>query len=204
MTADTEQGSYVQLGVTLAEYAAAATLLYGDAAAYAYAEFDRHNREHFANTIPPLPIVFGLTAYGRCLGLTRHPGEWRTHPRITISTPLVNNGGEHAVSDVLLHELVHAHLMLTGQATGPSHGDAWCRVITRLSPTVLGCEITAAYVKPRRVANPAHDTDPTAPKTLVKREPLPGALPQQVISTWPQSLRPADYGPGEPLHIDTY
>jgi SprT-like family len=194
----------MQLGVTYGDYAAAAQLLWGDAGRYAYAEFRRLNQDLFAGELPPLPIVFGLTAYGRCIGLTRHPGQQRTAPRITLSTVMVNKGGERTVTDVVTHEMVHAVLMLRGQTDGHSHGDAWCRLITELSPAVLGHEITAHYVAPRRIPNPAHATDPNAPKTIVVRQPLEGALPQPVISRWPGSLRPPGYDTGQPLRVENY
>lgn len=195
----------VQLGATYEEYAHAAELIWGEPGRYAYTEFRRLNREHFDDTIPPIPLAFGLTAYGRCLGLTRDATDFRAHPRITLSTTMINKGGALAVTDVVLHEMVHVHLILRGEISGPSHGDAWCRAITELSPIILGHEINAGYVKPRRIPNPAHDTDPAAPKTIVKRVPQPGALSQPAISGWPGSLRPADYyGAGPRLHVDSY
>jgi len=77
------------------EYARAAALLWGEAGEYAAAEFGRLNREHFAGSIPPLPIVVGLAAYGHCIGLTRHRGtsSWLDSPRISLA-PEVFRGSE--------------------------------------------------------------------------------------------------------------
>ena len=41
----------------------------------AAAEYARLNREHFAGSIPPMPVIIGLTAYGKCIGLTRGGGS---------------------------------------------------------------------------------------------------------------------------------
>ena len=86
------------------------------------------------------------------------------------------------VSDVLVHEMVHAALMLRGE--DPRHnGEPWCRVITELSPGVLGQEINARPVLPRRVANPDREADPAAPKTIVVRKAEPGAMSQAELAT---------------------
>src|SRR5690242_20744816 len=51
-----------------------------------------------------------------------------------------------------------AALMLRGEDPGHNAG-LWCRLITDLSPAVLGREITARPVLPRRVPNPDRDED---------------------------------------------
>ena len=50
------------------DYAQAAALLWGEAGEYAAAGYCRLNRGLFGGSLPPLPIVIGLTAYGGCLG----------------------------------------------------------------------------------------------------------------------------------------
>ena len=89
-----------------------------------------------------MPVVIGLTAYGRCIGLTRGSAGWLAAPRITLAPELFNGnhrtqGGPRMVSDVLVHEMVHAVLMLRDEDPG-HNGVPWCRVITELSPRVLG------------------------------------------------------------------
>src|ERR1022692_3228655 len=103
---------------TYRDYAQAAALLWGPAGEFAAAEFGRLNHEHFAGSVPPLPIVIGLTAFGHCIGLTR--GGWQDAPRITLAPEIFTGnrrspGGTLAVSDVLLHEILHAVLMLRGE-----------------------------------------------------------------------------------------
>jgi hypothetical protein len=148
--------------------------------------------------VPPLPILIGLTAFGRCIGLTR--GGWLAAPRITLAPELFNGnhrtpGGTLMVSDVLVHEMVHAALMLRGENPG-HNGAPWCRLITELSPGVLGREVSAATVGTRRVPNPDRESDPAAPKTKVVRQAQPGALARTDLATWPHSLRDSRLLPG--------
>jgi hypothetical protein len=193
---------------TYEDYHRAATLLWGEAGDFAAAEFARLNREHFAGSIPPMPVIIGLTAFGRCIGATRDTG-WLDSPRITLTPELFNGnhrtaGGPRMVSDVLVHEMVHAVLMLRGE--DPQHnGDPWCRLITELSPEVLGREITARPVLPRRVPNPDRAADHDAPKTVVIRKPETGAMSQAELARWPHCLRPGRYYlEGKPIPVPTY
>jgi hypothetical protein len=204
-----------QLGVTpgYEEYAHAAALLWGKAGEFAAAEFARINRELFAGSIPPVPVIIGLTAYGHCIGMT-HAVAWLATPRISLPPEIFNGskrlaeagqaGGALMVSDVLAHEMVHAALILRGEY--PKHnGDPWCKLITELSPDVLGLDICARPVRTRRVPNPARESDPSAPKTKVVRMPEPGCLPQLSLARWPHSLRPADWYNGDrPIYVPAY
>jgi hypothetical protein len=197
-------------------YARAAALLWGPGGEFAAAEFARINRELFAGSIPPMPIVIGMSAYGHCIGMTM-PASWLKSPRISLTPEIFNGsadrpdgsrgrirGGQRQVADVLVHEMVHAALFLRGE--NPAHNEApWCKLITELSPDVLGTDITARPVRPRRVPNPARETDPSAPKTIVRRMPDAGALAQIDLARWPHSLRPAGfYDGGKPLWVPTY
>jgi hypothetical protein len=200
-----------QLEVTAPDYdayASAAQLLWGEAGEFAAAEFARLNRELFAGSIPPMPIIIGLTAYGKCIGATR-PIEWLATPRISLAPEVFTGshrtrGGARQVSDVLVHEMVHATLMLRGES--PKHNDdPWCKLITELSPDVAGKDITVRPVRTRRVPNPARQSDPSAPKTIVKRMPDPGAMPQAALARWPYSLRPAAwFDTDRPIYVPTY
>ena len=186
---------------TYRQYRQAAALLWGDAGEYAAAEFERLNVDHFHGSIPPMPVIIGLRAYGRCLGgLTRD--AWLAAPRITIApdTP----GGPPEISDVILHDMTHARLMLSG-LDHAHNGQPWCDAITGLSPAVLGQEIDAQPVVPRRVPNPDRERDPAAPKTRVVRLARPGALTRDQLATWPHALRPAGYYQGgTPITVPTY
>ena len=190
------------------DYRQAAALLWGEAGAFAAAEFARLNREHFAGSIPPMPIVIGLTAFGRCIGLTRG-GSWLSSPRITLAPELFNGnhrtaGGPRMIADTLIHEMTHAALILRGEDPDAQQRAA-CRLITELSPAVLGREITARPVCPRRVPHPDRASDPDAPKTKVVRRPEPGMMSQAELATWPQCCRPGDYYlEGKPIPVPTY
>jgi hypothetical protein len=108
------------------------------------------------------------------------------------------------VSDVLVHEMAHAALMLRGE--DPRHnGGPWCQMITELSPAVLGAEITARPVLPRRVPNPDRAADPDVPKTVVVRKPGPGAMSQAELAAWPHCRRPGGYYlEGKPIPVPAY
>jgi hypothetical protein len=156
------------------DYLKAATVLWGDAGAFLVNEYARHNHDHFDGQLPPIPIVIGMTPYGRCVGQTRRIGDWAAGelPRITIASTLFA-AGTTAVSDTVLHEMIHVKLMLAG--LDPKHNARpWCDEITRLSPGVLGHEIDAAPVLPRRING--------GPSTRLAR---PGHLTRQEIASWP-------------------
>jgi hypothetical protein len=193
---------------TYEDYRQAAALLWGEAGDFAAAEFARLNREHFAGSIPPMPVIIGLTAYGKCIGATLAVG-WLDSPRITLAPELFNGnrrtaGGPRMVSDVLVHEMVHATLILRGE-TSEHNGEPWCRLIAELSPVALGREITARPVRPRRVPHPDRASDPDAPKTKVVRKPEPGAMSQDELARWPHCRRPGDYYlEGKPIPVPPY
>jgi hypothetical protein len=190
---------------TYSEYRQAAVWLWGPAGEFAADEFGRLNREHFAGSITPLPIVIGITAYGACIALTRGHAT----PRISLASETFNGsgrlrGGPLTVSDALIHEMLHAFLMLRGE--NPQHNfPPWCRMITELTPGLAGIEVLAEPVGTMRVPNPDRDTDPAAPKTKVVRRPKPGYLTQMGLGRWPHSVRPEGYYKDQrPIPVDTY
>ena len=70
---------------------------------------------------------------------------------------------------------------------------------------MLGRDVDARPVLPRRVPNPEREADPAAPKTVVVRLAEPGQLPRQDLARWPHSCRPADYYTGDkPVWVPTY
>jgi hypothetical protein len=194
---------------TYEDYRQAAVLLWGGAGALAAEEFGRLNREHFAGSIPPVPLIIGLPAYGRCIGVTRDLEAWLAAPRIGLAPEVFTGnhrtpGGPRMVADVLLHEMIHAALMLRGE--DPAHnGEPWCAMLRDLSPAVVGHEVEARPVLPRRVPNPERESDPAAPKTIVVRLAEPGQMPRQDLARWPHSCRPAGYYTGDkPVWVPTY
>jgi len=189
---DMASNTLLRVTPTIEDYRNAAALLWGDAGRYAVDAFERINVDVFDGMLPPIPIVIGLSAYGHCIGLTRSKVDWIEHPRISLVPKLFNRDGLRTVDDVLVHEMLHASLMLRGRDA--RHNLApWCEEITRLSPIVLGHEINAHPVRPRRIENPERQHDENAPKTIVKRAPLPGAMTQGQLARWPHSVRPTGY-----------
>jgi hypothetical protein len=164
---------------TYRQYRQAATLLWGDAGTFVGDEFERLNTTYFDDELPPTPLVIGLMAYGRCIGLTRHSA------RISIASQLFTDS-LGAVSDTLLHEMIHAVLRVRDESS--DHNDQpWCTEITRISK-MCGYDIVAKPVRPRRIANPERHDNPDAPPTVVVRRPDEGALTQRELSRWPQCL----------------
>lgn len=218
MTAPAICNTQLRVTPTYETYANAAALLWGKAGQYAAAEFTRLNRELFAGSVIPMPIIIAMTPYGHCIGLTGAP-SWLASPRISLAPevflgsadrldlatgrmgPGRIRGGPRQVSDVLLHEMIHAALILRGE--DPDHNEApWCKLITELSADLLGLDISARPVRTHRVPNPARETNPAAPKTIVRRMPEPGCLPQMSLARWPHSLRPADWYDGDrPIYV---
>jgi len=177
------------------EYRQAATVLWGEAGTFAVDEFQRLNVWLFAATLPPLPIVIGLTAYGGCIGLTRSKGTWAAErlPRITLASTLFQDGRQW-VTDTLIHEMVHAKLMLGG--LDPQHnGKPWCAEIVRLSPLVCGRTVAARPVYPRRVGGR---------NGRVVRQAHAGELTREELAHWPRSLYSRGWKPGKPIAVPTY
>lgn len=179
------------MGYTLDEYREAAVRLWGDAGALAVDTFARLNTTYFGDRLPPVPIVIGLTAYGKCLGFTRHEPKGLPLPRISLASPKFDN--VRVVEDTILHEMVHVELHLAGLY--PKHnGLPWCQRIEELSPAVLGHGVRAVPVKVQRVEG-----------GRLARRPLDGHLSRKVIGTWPHSVRPHGYYDGAPgIDVDTY
>jgi hypothetical protein len=181
-------------------YADAAETLWGEAGRYIYQRYD-----HFRPLLPELPerlpIVIGLTAYGKCIGATL--GCWAHGPRITIFSPLFGWGRGY-VDDVIVHEMLHAWLMVTGRDTHHDSVD-WYTHIARLSPAVLGHAIAikrGAHRKSVRVPNPRAD-ELGQPKTVV-RKVATDAISHEVVTRWPHSFRPKGYDYGKPIECPTY
>jgi hypothetical protein len=183
--------SQLEVTRTLADYRRAASVLWGEGGEYCVDEFERLNRDHFAGVLPPLPIVIGITAYGKCIGLTRGGGSWdESLPRITIASNQFRVGSQK-VTEILLHEMIHAKLMLAKQ--NPDHNDKpWCSEIMRLSREVFGKEILADPVNPRRVDG------------KVVRKARDGYLTRDEIAKWPDCLRDESWEPGRRIRLEFY
>jgi hypothetical protein len=173
-------------------YRDAAEALWGEAGAHAHDAYDRIRQELYPELPGQLPIVIGLTAYGRCDGLTRT--GWRHGPRITLASDAFGRGASW-VDDILTHEMLHAWLVLAGLQ--PGHDTAsWYEHVRRLSPSVIGCEVDAgrgADRKSVRIPNPCWEPGSSVPKTVVRKQRVDGAVQHADMAQWPRAFRPDGY-----------
>ncbi|MPZ14359.1 MAG: hypothetical protein GEU73_08030 [Chloroflexi bacterium] len=185
----------------MTSYREAAVALWGEAGAFAHDAYGRW-LALYPGLPEQLPIVIGITAYGKCWGLTRP--TWEHDPRITLSSSIFAKG-TRVVDDVMVHEMLHVWLAMTGQEIH-HNSQAWYEAACRLSPAVLGHELSARRGADRRsvrVPNP-RDGEPGQPPTIVRKVPVPDVVPHRAIATWPYSLRPPHAPPGDPIPCPTY
>ncbi|MPZ26507.1 MAG: hypothetical protein GEV12_08620 [Micromonosporaceae bacterium] len=177
--------------------------LWGEAGAYVHDVYDQCRARLYPELPTTLPIVIGLVAYGHCLGLTR--GGWEHGPRITIFSSLFK-AGRLRVQDTMIHEMLHAALMVAGR--DPGHGsEDWYAAVRRLSPAVLGTELDArrgAARKSVRVSNPSYEPGNDEPRTLVRKVRNPDSTVHGDVARWPSAFRPDGYDWGEPICCPSY
>jgi hypothetical protein len=184
-------------------YRDAAEALWGRAGTYAHDAYARHRAALYPELPGQVPIVIGITAYGHWDGLTR-PG-WAHGPRISLSSAAFGRGHRY-VDDLLAHEMLHAWLAITGHAVRHDSPD-WYAAIARLSPAVLGRPVDARRGAGRRsvrVPNPDWRPGSATPKTLVRKRPVPDAVPHADVAAWPQSFRPDGYDWGGAIDCPPY
>ena len=182
----------------------AAIKLWGEAGAYAHDAYARFRKLYFPDLPEQLPIVIGLTAYGHCVGLTRV--GWEHGPRIGLHSTMLFWKGNRRVDDTLLHEMLHAHLMLAG-LNYDHDGPDWYEALRELSPTVLGHELDikrGADRKSVRIPNPEYEPGNGKPKTLVRKVPANLGWTHDMVSRWPSAFRPEGYDWGKPIMCPTY
>lgn len=199
---------------TTVSYPDCAIRYWGEAGAVAYRAYDRIRAALYPELPAELPIVIGLTPYGACLGMTR--GRWEHGPRITLPPEIFTGtvsegarrtvrGGARQVDDVLVHEMLHAWLVVTGRDMRHDSDD-WYEAVRRLSPAVLGHGLEVrrgAARKSVRVPNPAYVPGGTMPKTVVRKERAADAIAHDLVARWPQAFRPEDYDWGTPIPCPT-
>jgi hypothetical protein len=185
----------------MVSYREAAEVLWGEAGAYAHDAYQRYL--HLYPGLPAeVPIVIGITAYGRCLGLTRT--AWLHGPRISLFSSNFGQG-TRIVDDTMIHEMLHIWLAETGQEIGHDT-EAWYAAVSRLSPEVLGHDLDARRHGSRRsvrVPNPDCG-QPGQPKTLVRKVRRDNAILHRDIARWPLPFRPSGTPAGRPIPCPTY
>jgi hypothetical protein len=177
------------------DYRAAAVALWGDAGAYVH-DCYRDWLPLFPELPDQMPIVLGLSAYGHCSGLSRFSDPQLTGPRISIATQYLKLGANY-VRDVMVHEMLHCWLYMTGR--DPDHASRdWYEHINRLSPTVMGYSINARRGGDRKSVR-IKLADGTS---TVRKEPVTGAVKHGDVARWP--VRPKGWDRGEPVRCPTY
>jgi hypothetical protein len=144
-----------------------------------------------------MPIVLGLSAYGRCAGLSRLNNPYLDGPRITIATQYLKHAND--VRDVIVHEMLHCWLYLTGRDTDHQSRD-WYESVNRLSPTVLEFDLNVRRGGARKsVRVRLADGTSTGRKRTVA-----GAVKHGDVARWPNAFRPEGWNHGGPVHCPTY
>jgi len=201
-------------------YRSAAVTLWGPAGAAVHDSYSHWRTTLFPELPEQMPIVIGITAYGSCVGLTRYRASTRlpivigitagadgAEPtyfrrdgtaRISIASNVFAHG-RGAVSDVMVHEMLHIHLLQRGE--DPAHdAEPWYAAVRQLSPAVLGRELDVRRGGARRsvrVANPRAAED-GQPATLVRKVAATSAVPHAQVARWPTPFRVRSRG-GKPV-----
>jgi hypothetical protein len=104
------------------------------------------------------------------------------------------------VADIVLHEMLHAWLYVTGQPTGHKSED-WYDAVRRLSPAVLGHELDIRRGAQRKSVRVKLDDG----SSVVRKVKVPEYEGQHdKVSRWPGAFRPAGYDWGERLSCPSY
>jgi hypothetical protein len=166
--------------------------------------FDAINATFFDGKLPRPLIVWALTAYGGCLGLT-HMLERPTivlHPSL-MKPSETGDGHPWGMSekhigvllafDVLLHESIHVaqrsiHHDLREDRQSSHNRESWIVEVNRIAPLLGMNGIQAGLNKPKRVAIPGEFTPRGKPKTKVTRVDE-GNVPLKYYSRFPDGVR---------------
>lgn len=173
---------------------------WGERATWAYRLSDQINARCFDGRLPVPMIQWGLTAHGRCLGLTREVGP-KDRPVITLHNSIWGDGeltaeGRRAEAwggvpacrlyafDVLVHELTH--VAARGWSGESSHNNkTWMGEIERVSPTIGLPGIVASRTKMARIPGGGGG---------MRRVPVKaGSISLKDASTWPYSCRSDEF-----------
>lgn len=189
---------------TTYDYQTAAHALWGEAGDFIHECYKKH-LPLFPGLPEQLPMVIGLSAYGRCLGLTRDNDPALEVMRISIASNSFKHGTA-AVSDTVLHEMLHCWLIATGQQCDHDTDD-WYTACMALAPKVLGHEINLTRKRRKSVRKPNPDWYPDSglPKTIVRKVPVEGLeWTHRQVATFPHAFRPDDYPAGRVIDVPTY
>lgn len=138
------------------------------------------NYHFFDGALPPAFLLTALTAYGKCIGLTKPDLHYK--PIILIHSMLKT---EKARFYIVLHEAIHVHvrynLGVTSYGSKTSHTHpAWLAEVNRIAPMLGYTDITLGYNKVTRVKD-------GTPKGTLKRMPS-GSVSSVCTSNFPHPL----------------
>ena len=185
-------------------YREAAVALWGEAGDYIHQAYQDH-LPLFPLLPDSLPMVIGLGAYGRCIGLSRVGLPEFDQGRISIMSNLFK-AGTNVVADTVLHEMMHVHLWTQGLHTDHDSVD-WYAECNRLAPDVLGRELNLKRGQDRksvRVPNPEYVEGGDAPKTLVRKVAVDVEHGHADVARFPHPFRPDDYPAGRIITVPSY
>lgn len=146
----------------------------GDVAVTLFEYYDAINRHFFNGVLPQAFVITALTAYGACIGLTKHTPK---QPIILIHPSLKT---EEERFYVLVHECIHVSVRYCLKYTGTkSHDSAeWIHEVNRIAPMLGYQNIELGKSKVKRL-----------PKSeggkLVR---VPEAYPYECTYGFPQAL----------------
>jgi hypothetical protein len=181
---------------TTGDYREAAITLWGEAGAWVHDCYDRWH-PLYPELPDTLPIVAGITAYGKCIGATEC--TWEHGPRITVHSNQFRRGTE-VVADVMVHEMLHAWLHVTGRSIRHKSED-WYAAVRRLSPEVLGHELDVRRGAQRKSVRVKLEDG----RSVVRKVKVPEFADQHdKVSRWPGAFRPAGWDRGERLSCPSY
>jgi hypothetical protein len=172
----------------------------GDYGVWSYQAFDYVNATFFGGALPTPLILWELTPWGGCLGLTRPS----TPPLVRLHPGLLGGAGEEPpwgiprellgfayVLGVLLHECIHVRVDSLGgwRGQGPtSHNNArWIAEVNRIAP-LLGLDIRAGRSKATRIATEGPPGKNGKPPTKVVRA-TESTVPFAAVATFPDGVR---------------
>jgi len=121
--------------------------------------------------------------------VTLHPTIWRPGRGSTHAVRRPTTRGQLLyTTDVVVHELTHAHLAIRGEAT-EHNARPWCREVMRLSPLIGLPGVVASPDKRAR----ERDAEGRATGRLLRVPKVPGSISRTALAAWPHSLRPTTY-----------
>jgi len=179
---------------------------------FAYAAFDRINKEYFESALPTPLILWEITPWGHCIAQNRTPTKNPTGPVVVLLHPGLLGGRLNPITtpkeegpwglprwahgwpfayDTLLHECIHININvhLGGHKGDESHNcPQWIDEVNRLAP-MLGLQgVEAGRSKTRRVPIEGEYTKTGKPATRVVRR-SDGTLTRKEVASFPNSVR---------------